>query len=154
MFKKYSSTTILLVALLLSGCNTNDEEATKEKSVVETKEATDSSETTEKVTANEDHGAYPMPILDNWEEIEIVFKIMGDGKIELWTGEFSFEGDSSTHFESYQEALTEAGFKIDLTDDTNNLQSIAFTKTIDGKDYVGNTTFSQRWVKSGLQHFK
>lgn len=152
MFKKYSSTTLLVIALLLSGCNANNEEAAEEKSILETSETKE--KTPEKVVANEDHDDYPMPILDGWEEIEIDFKIIGDGKIELWTGEFSFEEESSNHFESYQEALTEAGFKIDLTDATNNLQTIAFTKTIEGKDYVGNTTFSQRWVKSGLQHFK
>lgn len=95
-----------------------------------------------------------MPVLEAWEEVEVTFEEMSEGRIEMWSGEFEYDGETADQFEQYQAALTDAGFEIVETDDMKNMQTIEFTKTIDNKDWVGNTLFTPSWVKSGLQHFK
>lgn len=69
---------------------------------------------------------YPLTILAGRKE-EISFEIKGDGKNEIWSGEFSFEGPTANQFEQYQTAWTDAGFEIEEMDDTENMQSIEFT---------------------------
>lgn len=152
MIRRYFVSIMLLIALFLSGCG---QEKAEKPQGAESEFKTETTAGTSKVDATttaEDE--YPMPILKGWEEIEIAFKIMGDGKIELWSGEFSFEGPIEDYFESYQAALSEAGFEIEVTEDAEGFKTLEFEKTINGKKYVGNALFNDGWVKSGLQHFK
>lgn len=98
--------------------------------------------------------AYPLPILDGWKEIKVSYKLIGGGKVELWSGEFSYEGSSASYFVPYQQALTNDGFDEIVKDDTPGLQALNFTKIINGNKYVGDALFTKNWVKSSLQHFK
>lgn len=148
---------ILLLIMFITGCDSNTEEHISEdkksqevqKEIGSQDRETASSE--EKTTENNE---YPMPILPNWEELEIIFETIGNGSIDVWHGEFSFTGEIDEHFESYLVALTDFGFEVNVTQDDGGMKSLEIKKVIDGDEHIGNVLFNDNWVKSSLQHFK
>lgn len=147
----------LFTTLLLSGCGSDNSDEPKKADgpkKVEVSKGADTTKDTQSEKNVTDHEAYPLPTLEGWEEIEVSFKTMGDGKIELWSGEFSYEGSSDDYFKTYQMALKDEGYEVEVKDDSEGFQSLHFTITVDGKNYVGDALFTQNWVKSSLQHFK
>lgn len=163
MLEKFKPLSVLFFAifLVLNGCGSKNIQ--KDNETHSNSEQQEENETTENIDGNEQGNSetapagendYPLPIMDGWEEIEISFKEMGDGKINMWGGEFSYEGEISEYFEPYQKLLLDAGFTVEVTDDAEGLKSLSFEKEIDGKKATGNALFNQRWVKSSLQVFK
>lgn len=137
----------VIIFILMTGCASNSESDVAKN---ENESQTDTS-SGEKTNEN---GTYPMPILSGWEEIEIIFETIGGGNIDVWHGEFSFSGEIDDYFEPYQAALTDMGFEVTVTQDDEGMKTLDIAKVIDGDKHVGNVLFTDRWVKSSLQHFK
>lgn len=146
---------ILLSIMLLGACNnTNKTETSNEESVVEEQQNNEEQAFGDNKEQADSNDEYPMPILDGWEEIEISFETIGGGKIDVWHGEFSYEGAIEDYFDTYQTALTDAGFEVTVTQDADGMKSLDIEKVIAGDNHVGNVLFTDHWVKSSLQHFK
>lgn len=148
----------LLVALLIAGCNSSEvngnkkNEETPKVDVKQKEEASNGDKKKKEKAAGNDE--YPMPILSGWTESEITFETIGNGSIDIWHGEFSFEGEIDDYFEPYQAALVDMGFEVTVTEDVEGMKSLEISKVIEGDKHVGNVLFTNRWVKSSLQHFK
>jgi len=143
---------LITLVLALSGCSEDKKEENTQPVAKET--TTTSTEETKEKAEPVDETAYPMPILDGWVEDEISFKVISEGKIEVWHGEFTFENPTEDYFEPYQAALRDDGFVVEVTDDSEGFQTLRIHKVIGGKEYVGNVLFTQGRVTNGLQHFK
>src|SRR5690625_4918909 len=132
---------MIFLVILIGSCGTNEKNTSPNKN--ETTVADEQGE-------NKDisNGEYPMPILSGWEEDQITIETIGDGKIDVWHGEFSFEEEIDDYFELYQSALTDMGFDVTVTEDSEGMKSLDITKEIDGDEHVGNVLFTSNWVKS------
>lgn len=90
----------LFVAMFMAGCSSG----TDTESVDTSSESKGSAEVEVETTAT-NYEEYPLPILPGWEEEETSFKNMGNGTIDLWKGQFTFEEEIDVYFEPYQEAV-------------------------------------------------
>lgn len=147
MKTKVSVFLIIFFMMMLVGCGVDSQIISEPTTEGEKGEELERAE-----TSTDDE--YPLPILEGWEEIEVTFETIGSGNIDVWHGEFSFEDEIEDYFDTYQAALIEEGFEVEITQDTEGMKSLSFNKVIDGEKRVGNALFTQNWVKSSLQHFK
>jgi len=142
---------LLFVAMFLIGCSSStDTEAEKTSN-----ESEGSPEVEVEVeTTAKDYEEYPLPILAGWAEDETSFKTIGNGTIDLWNGQFTFEEEIDVYFEPYQEALKELGYEVTVTDDLDGRKTLAFEQVIEGDKYEGFASFSQGLNTASVQRFK
>lgn len=84
---------LLFIAMFMVGCSSGTSNESKESSEVEVE------------TTAINYEEYPLPVLSGWVEEETSFKNIGNGTIDLWSGQFTFEEEIDVYFEPYQEAV-------------------------------------------------
>lgn len=135
-----------------SGLDADDNDTSKVNE--DSAESSDAKEAESVEETAVDNEAYPLPILPGWEEEEVSFEVIGNGTIDLWKGQFTFEGEIEEYFEPYQEALKDLGYEVTVTDDLEGRKTLEFTQVIDGDEYDGNAAFARNLITTGLQRFK